>query len=424
VFQPQSKRFDGKTNAGTVTITNGFFALATTDGESLTIPFVKIQRGVFNQPTVVKTTVDEAGKNGALPKLWVSIDIGDPPARGKAVWTNNTFSFQAGGASFWDARPDSLFYAYRPLNGDGQISARLVSSGARAAGVMIRDSVAPDALFAAMAYQAGDTLIYRTRRSPGFRQTIGTQGDWHNRDYVRLPRWVRLRRQGNELRGFVSDDGVLWENFYRGPLELGKDALVGLFVISGNKDETKTAVIDNVTITEGAENLVATDKGSNATSVVLVNGTVVAGQIVSATSSTVKLQRQNRAVSIPTLHIARLLFQTFGTPTGGTNLPSTAGVLLARDDFLESEFAGVEQGKVQMNSVLFGARKYNTGQVKAVVLRPMKRAGGDYEVTSLDGSVWRSASVQLEEDVVAVSVPVIGVEKIPINALSEIRRGE
>ena len=104
--------------------------------------------------------------------------------------------------------------------------------------------------------------------------------------------------------------------------------------------------------------------------------------------------------------------------------PSTTGVLLVRDDFLESEFVGVEQGKVQMKSVLFGARKYNTGQVKAVAFRPMKPMRGDYEITALDGSVWRSPTIQLEAEAVSATIPVIGTEKISLNALSEIRRAE
>jgi len=116
----------------------------------------------------------------------------------------------AEGADIWGTS-DELRYAYKPLNGNGSIVARVdsvVNTDPWAkAGVMIRFSTAADAKNA-MAFVTPDGRVgwqYRELQTGASSSTRSDPGA------ITLPHWVRLSREGDMITAAHSSDGVTWE---------------------------------------------------------------------------------------------------------------------------------------------------------------------------------------------------------------------
>ena len=100
----------------------------------------------------------------SLPAGWQARDVGPVGTRGLALGRGAAFVLQGAGVSVGH-RADSFQFAYRILDGDGEIVARVNEVTGRAdatAGVMLREGLAADARFAA--------LIVDGDRSPAFEQ--------------------------------------------------------------------------------------------------------------------------------------------------------------------------------------------------------------------------------------------------------------
>ncbi|MEJ2703609.1 MAG: hypothetical protein P8Z79_14320, partial [Sedimentisphaerales bacterium] len=90
---------------------------------------------------VVLALVGQTG--AAVPPGWSNQDVGT--TGGSADESNGTWTVSGDGADVWGAT-DAFHYAYVPLIGDGEISARVVSNGTGSntwakGGVMIRESL-------------------------------------------------------------------------------------------------------------------------------------------------------------------------------------------------------------------------------------------------------------------------------------------
>ena len=83
-----------------------------------------------------------------LPAGWSNLDVGATGAIGSATLTGGVYSVRGAGADVWGTA-DAFHYAYRALDGDGSIVARVTSIEAVnawvKAGVMIRNSLSPSA---------------------------------------------------------------------------------------------------------------------------------------------------------------------------------------------------------------------------------------------------------------------------------------
>ena len=101
-----------------------------------------------------------------LPTPWVTQDIGSVGVTGSASFANNTFTVKGSGVDIW-GNADSFRYVYQPLSGDGEIVARVASlqnthTWAKA-GVMIRESLNPDARHVFVALSAGNGIAFQRR---------------------------------------------------------------------------------------------------------------------------------------------------------------------------------------------------------------------------------------------------------------------
>jgi hypothetical protein len=99
------------------------------------------------------------------------------------------------------------------------------------------------------------------------------------------------------------------------------------------------------------------------------------------------------------------------------------GVLLVNGDFIEGEFKGVEDNHVLVSSVLIGVRTYDVNQdVLSIVLRPPAQKAYAFEVSTIDGSRWLATDLQFARDELVVRDGSLGMCRVPIYELSEIRR--
>ena len=102
----------------------------------------------------------------------------------------------------------------QPLTGDGQIVARLTSVQQfwdNRAGVMIRESLAPDARYVSLVARPTGSrspllegVELKVKTLAGGKPSVAVA---HNQPF---PAWVKLTRAGNTFSALVSPDGVMW----------------------------------------------------------------------------------------------------------------------------------------------------------------------------------------------------------------------
>ena len=89
-----------------------------------------------------------------LPSPWVSTDIGNPQIAGRSTYSSGTFTITGSGSDIWGTS-DQFHFVYRPITGDVEIVARIVSITTNAhrwskSGVMIRESLTAQSRHAMM----------------------------------------------------------------------------------------------------------------------------------------------------------------------------------------------------------------------------------------------------------------------------------
>lgn len=187
----------------------------------------------------------------ALPDGWANVDIGATGATGAASFTDGVVSVSGAGADVWGTA-DAFHYAYRALDGDGSIVARVTSIEAvhawTKAGVMIRNSLSPSAAqaFMLVASSATKGVPYQRRLADG-NTTVSSPGSQST-----APRWVKLTRVGDTITGYESPDGTSWTEVGSSVFTMAPVAYVGLAVSSHVTGVNATATFDNVTITTAA----------------------------------------------------------------------------------------------------------------------------------------------------------------------------
>jgi regulation of enolase protein 1 (concanavalin A-like superfamily) len=204
--------------------------------------------GASTTSTAVSVTVNGSTTpppSGSLPSPWKSGDVGSPARAGSASYASNTFTIAAGGTDI-GGTSDQMHYAYRQINGDADVVARvpsLTNTNAEAkAGVMIRASLAANSRFTFMAATPGKQVRFVRRGSDGSNSVITTGP-------VVSGGWVRVVRTGNHFMGYYSADGQTWTGLAADDIPMGQTVYVGLAVTSHNATSTATASIDGVRVT-------------------------------------------------------------------------------------------------------------------------------------------------------------------------------
>src|SRR5687767_802351 len=104
--------------------------------------------------------------------------------------------------------------------------------------------------------------------------------------------------------------------------------------------------------------------------VVLLSGTIIDAPIQSANDSSIRFRGLFRNQSLPLAKVLRIHAKPLTAAFAGAIPKGRAGVLLQNRDFIDGEFAGIENGRLKIGSVLFGNRTFDFAkEVVAVVLR-------------------------------------------------------
>jgi len=159
-----------------------------------------------------------------------------------------TYTMTASGVDIWGPS-DEFHYAFKTLTGPGSIIAKVESldstNGFAKAGVMIRDTLDADSIYAAVFVTPENGVRFQHRNTAG-----GTT----NRQFVEgitAPQWVKVdRSSGGLIRAYYSADGTTWERFNLVQVHMDMPVYVGLAVTSHDAALACQAVFSNVTITD------------------------------------------------------------------------------------------------------------------------------------------------------------------------------
>lgn len=181
-----------------------------------------------------------------LPAPWLAANLGRPEPTGSARHVAGVFTLETGGREI-GGFADEGFFLYRPLSGDGAITARVQELEGilnYRAGVMIREKL-DDTARMVFLHLSPYTLSLSYRISPG---------SYAFSTYAGPPRpapnnWLRLVRTGSTITAFASPDGATW-NPVSLPVTLGMgtEVWVGLAASSDFIGRRSRAVFDQVSV--------------------------------------------------------------------------------------------------------------------------------------------------------------------------------
>jgi regulation of enolase protein 1 (concanavalin A-like superfamily) len=196
-------------------------------------------------PTVAVSVTVQAAPGAA----WESRDIGAVSSAGSSTATASGVEVVGSGADIWDAA-DEFHFRYQQATGDGIFIARVTSmqftDDWAKAGIMIRESLAPDARNIFMFTTPESNTAFQYRRIPGSSTELAGINWWSG-----LPVWLKIVRKGGVFMGYRSSDGATWTE--AGSLSTSgapppPTMYVGLAVTSHNDGTLCRTVFDQVSI--------------------------------------------------------------------------------------------------------------------------------------------------------------------------------
>ena len=167
-------------------------------------------------------------------------------AGGESERTGNTWTVRGTGRNLWRT-VNELHYTFGTVDGDADLVARVTDFVARhdaaKAGLMIRTDLDPESPhgFVGCTNRCGSEVLWQLETA------AGTQAHRVN-DGVAPPQWYRIRREGDTVTTFISEDRIEWEPLDEQCLPLGERALYGLAVTSHDGEECATATFEDVTL--------------------------------------------------------------------------------------------------------------------------------------------------------------------------------
>ncbi len=147
---------------------------------------------------------------------------------------------------------DEFRFAYKQLNGNGSIVARVDSlSNTHAwakAGVMIRETLDIGSKFAAVYITPGNGCRFQIRTGTPANVMGDDEVATPEQTAIRAPYWIKIERNGDVFNGFYSADGATWTPMAWNPQSVPMQASVyiGLAVTSHNAGNSTTAMFSGV----------------------------------------------------------------------------------------------------------------------------------------------------------------------------------
>ncbi len=186
----------------------------------------------------------QAAAHATLPLPWQTRDIGHVTHAGSVSVHGGTFVVGGSGSDIW-GNADQFRYVYQPMQGNGEISARVqhqigASDWSKAA-VMIRESLADNSADAMTLLTPRHGAAFQWRSGTGRNTSTITPGPM-----VRAPYWIRIVRSGTTLQGFISANSSHWRRLGSVSLKMAQTVYIGLAVTSHNHARLSTATFDDI----------------------------------------------------------------------------------------------------------------------------------------------------------------------------------
>ncbi len=366
--------------------------------------------------------------DGTLKAPWGDFYIANNEYKtpGMASIQNGTFKIsKAIGTLTSDNEHDAGHFIIRPLAGDGQIIARIVSVDPRdpnadaMAGVTIRESLKNRCKQTSLMWgvPANDPVVAFVRRQDHWMNPVSMEKN------AETPHWVKLVRHGPRVHAYVSPDGQNWELLASDRFETGPNVFVGLVAFCKDKDKPATAIFDNVQVITGSPPLESTAKGF-----LTRTGSFVAADVFAIDDNVIRYTRDNLQQSLPLRDVARLVVKPLLTDHAAHLGSNRTGALMAGGDFLEGDVKALADGQVSISSVLFGLKKiYVHEDLTALILHDVETvaggagAGGSLMVMTADNSTYRTKSIKAAKNDLELEDPTLGTVRIPLSTVLEIR---
>ncbi|HTN19723.1 MAG TPA: LamG-like jellyroll fold domain-containing protein [Pelobium sp.] len=161
-----------------------------------------------------------------------NIDIGNTGLASSSSFNNGIWTLKAAGTSTANA----FSFNFKKISNDAGLVVKVdsMSLTTGGSGVMLRESLAPDAKFWDIFLNASG----------------GAGRHWQ----PKAPWWLKIERVGNRIFTYHSQDGVNWTNLscWFSPTGFPTDLYAGFYTLSNNTSELNTATFSNVAYSQTA----------------------------------------------------------------------------------------------------------------------------------------------------------------------------
>ena len=202
------------------------------------------------------------------PLHWKSGDIGGVSESGAFGQTNGVMTITGDGADIWN-RNDAFHYVYLAMKGDVTLTVRVMdiqnTDPWAKAGLMIRQSLAPDSAYAMVLVTSAQGVAFQQRASAG-RQAVTLKVN----PGLQAPYWLRLTRAGGTVTAAASEDGTDWTTTNAFTIAMNDPIYAGLGVTSHHSGILCRATFDHLTVT-GATVITGTSPAPSAPSTTTEN---------------------------------------------------------------------------------------------------------------------------------------------------------
>jgi len=163
---------------------------------------------------------------------------------------NGQVFVSSAGGDIWSTE-DAFRYIYTTLDGDGEMTVRLISTSTPTAkgGLMIRESLTAGSRHA--------TIAIIPQGGSGFQWRLETDGDsdYTPSSIVELPCWLRLRRSGSELIGLASTNALDWAEIGRKTFVFPNRVYIGMVTASRISGISYSSSFDQIQTSGGISNV-------------------------------------------------------------------------------------------------------------------------------------------------------------------------
>ena len=409
---------DGRNFEGVISIREGVLAVVNADrGLWVQLPVTNLLSALFKprppDPYLPQLYAAQAENEASL---WGSADVGWAPApatESAFFGLRRTFCTGTNIAGL----SDSFHFTHQPIRGNREIVVRIIriprGPFARA-GLMLRDSLKPDAPNVFVGVNAGGGGLFQYRE-----EAHGETAEFQRPDLF-IPQWLKLKRHGNKVSAFKSGNGRRWTLIQELEIPLPDELFAGLAITGTNPNplaDAQLAICDNL------QTGFSLPANPYRPVVHLQSGSKVVGRIRGATESEIDFMGPLPKTSLTRAAVSRIDFQWVPYRYSSFLNEARPGILLASGDFVEGQFKGVQDNYAVLSSVLVGVRTFDLNQdVMSIILNPPAHKTYAFEISTLDGSRWLATDLQFGYNELILRDTALGTCTLPIYELSEIRR--